>query len=242
MVPSGSSDVSSTDTESTQLLDTVPSSPPPPYEHVLAESHYFDCEYDRDNENEKTDGGLGAGTPMFISEVMHGTACSILNHFDQREGKRFTYGLPVPLAKFRVLTLGTINNHVSKKIYISLCLLGKVLKVQEGIELAAYESIPGDQRINLFEILGDHVPPEVVNNLQAQVDQIVTRRQTSHWWVKNATVLVFDGSEEKNAPKTYLWPEHFQGSCSVGDHMTRIKIRIYERLISVRSSATGIKS
>ncbi|BES95431.1 Hypothetical protein NTJ_08240 [Nesidiocoris tenuis] len=167
MVPSGSSDVSSTDTESTQLLDTVPSSPPPPYEHVLAEStlaaqrgedeeglldeacgadnsynqdrhgeetegeqqdrnrqeqqksnppkeiliihkstkslykalaaqwgitckmsdqcpcldcqsHYFDCEYDRDNENEKTDGGLGAGTPMFISEVMHGTACSIL--------------------------------------------------------------------------------------------------------------------------------------------------------------------
>uniref|UniRef100_A0A0K8SRL0 DUF4802 domain-containing protein n=1 Tax=Lygus hesperus TaxID=30085 RepID=A0A0K8SRL0_LYGHE len=146
MDPSGSSDVSSTDTESTQLLDTVPSSPPPPYEHVLAEStlaghqeglfdeacgegssmergpsqrtqpkeiliihkstkslyralaaqwgitckmsdqcpcldcqsHYFDCEYDRDNENEKTDGGLGAGTPMFISEVMHGTACSIL--------------------------------------------------------------------------------------------------------------------------------------------------------------------
>ena len=47
-----------------------------------------------------------------------------------------------------------------------------IQKVQEGIELAAYESIPGDQRINLFEILGDHVPPEVVNNLQAQVDQV----------------------------------------------------------------------
>lgn len=30
------------------------------------------------NENEKTDGGLGAGTPMFISEVMHGSACAIL--------------------------------------------------------------------------------------------------------------------------------------------------------------------
>jgi hypothetical protein len=41
------------------------------------QSHYFDCEYER-NEQEKTDGGLGAGTPMFISEVMHGTACAIL--------------------------------------------------------------------------------------------------------------------------------------------------------------------
>jgi hypothetical protein len=47
-----------------------------------------------------------------------------------------------------------------------------IQKVQEGIELAAYESIPGDQRINLFEILGEHVPPEVVNNLQSQIDQI----------------------------------------------------------------------
>lgn len=41
------------------------------------QSHYFDCEYDQ-NEQEKTDGGLGAGTPMFISEVMHGTACNLL--------------------------------------------------------------------------------------------------------------------------------------------------------------------
>lgn len=41
------------------------------------QSHYFDCEYDQ-NEQEKTDGGLAAGTPMFISEVMHGTACRIL--------------------------------------------------------------------------------------------------------------------------------------------------------------------
>lgn len=47
-----------------------------------------------------------------------------------------------------------------------------IQKVQEGIELAAYESIPGDQRINLFEILGEHVPAEVVNNLQGQIDQI----------------------------------------------------------------------
>ncbi|XP_049807299.1 uncharacterized protein LOC126249662 [Schistocerca nitens] len=41
------------------------------------QSRYFDCEYDQ-NEQEKTDGGLSAGTPMFISEVIHGTACSIL--------------------------------------------------------------------------------------------------------------------------------------------------------------------
>ncbi|XP_061397411.1 myb-like protein I [Musca vetustissima] len=41
------------------------------------QSHYFDCEYD-DNEHQKTDGGLGAGTPMFITEVMHGSACNIL--------------------------------------------------------------------------------------------------------------------------------------------------------------------
>ncbi|KAL0268370.1 UNVERIFIED_CONTAM: hypothetical protein PYX00_010342 [Menopon gallinae] len=41
------------------------------------QSMYFDCEYDQ-NEQEKTDGGLGAGTPMFISEVMHGSACVLL--------------------------------------------------------------------------------------------------------------------------------------------------------------------
>ncbi|KAG8282591.1 hypothetical protein J6590_033295 [Homalodisca vitripennis] len=47
-----------------------------------------------------------------------------------------------------------------------------IQKVQEGIELAAIESIPANERINLFEILGDHVPPEVVNNLQTQIDQV----------------------------------------------------------------------
>ncbi|XP_030761092.1 uncharacterized protein LOC115886160 [Sitophilus oryzae] len=41
------------------------------------QSHYFDCEYEQ-NEQEKTDGGLGAGTPVFLQEVMHGTACNIL--------------------------------------------------------------------------------------------------------------------------------------------------------------------
>ncbi|RZF32793.1 hypothetical protein LSTR_LSTR011439 [Laodelphax striatellus] len=42
------------------------------------QSHYLDCEYDRDNEQEKTDGGLAAGTPMYLSEVMQGTACTII--------------------------------------------------------------------------------------------------------------------------------------------------------------------
>lgn len=41
------------------------------------QGHYFDCEYDQ-NEQEKTDGGLGAGTPMLTNEVMNGTACCIL--------------------------------------------------------------------------------------------------------------------------------------------------------------------
>ncbi|XP_063983587.1 uncharacterized protein LOC135165816 [Diachasmimorpha longicaudata] len=45
-------------------------------------------------------------------------------------------------------------------------------KVQEGIEVGAYESIPGDHKINLFEILKGQVPPEVINNLQQQVDLI----------------------------------------------------------------------
>jgi len=43
----------------------------------MSQSHYFDCDYEKD-EQEKGDGGLSAGTPMFISEVMHGTACALL--------------------------------------------------------------------------------------------------------------------------------------------------------------------
>ncbi|XP_026668548.1 uncharacterized protein LOC108623976 [Ceratina calcarata] len=70
----------------------IPSSPPPSYEHVIEQKHkslivtylifvefftqscYFDCEYDKN----ESDGGLGAGTPVFISEVMQGTACVLL--------------------------------------------------------------------------------------------------------------------------------------------------------------------
>lgn len=43
----------------------------------IFQSRYFDCEYDK-NEHEKTDGGLGAGTPMFISEVMQDSGCVLL--------------------------------------------------------------------------------------------------------------------------------------------------------------------
>jgi len=42
------------------------------------QSRYFDCEYDPENEQVKTDGGLGAGTPMFLSEVMHGSTCTLI--------------------------------------------------------------------------------------------------------------------------------------------------------------------
>lgn len=48
----------------------------------------------------------------------------------------------------------------------------KIQNVQESIEIAARESIPGNQKINLLEIFGDDVPSEVVSNLQLQVDQI----------------------------------------------------------------------
>lgn len=47
-----------------------------------------------------------------------------------------------------------------------------LIQVQEGIELAAYENLPGNQRVDLFAILGDQVPQEVINNLQSQVDGI----------------------------------------------------------------------
>lgn len=36
------------------------------------QSRYFDCEYDQENEQEKTDGGLGAGTPMFYQKSCTG--------------------------------------------------------------------------------------------------------------------------------------------------------------------------
>ncbi|KAK5645074.1 hypothetical protein RI129_006374 [Pyrocoelia pectoralis] len=48
----------------------------------------------------------------------------------------------------------------------------QIQKVEEGIELGAYENIPGGQRIELLPILGDQLPAEVVNDLQARLDVI----------------------------------------------------------------------
>ena len=47
-----------------------------------------------------------------------------------------------------------------------------IQNVQEGIELAAYENIPGNQKVNLLEILGAEVPSEVIANLQGQIDGV----------------------------------------------------------------------
>ncbi|XP_022904175.1 uncharacterized protein [Onthophagus taurus] len=45
---------------------------------VDCQIHYFDCDSDQ-NEHQKSDGGLSAGTPLFVSELIHGsTPCSIL--------------------------------------------------------------------------------------------------------------------------------------------------------------------
>ncbi|XP_050084578.1 uncharacterized protein LOC126570684 [Anopheles aquasalis] len=44
--------------------------------------------------------------------------------------------------------------------------------VEKGIQLAALESIPGQQHVDLFQLLGDQVPREVISNLQSQVDQV----------------------------------------------------------------------
>lgn len=41
------------------------------------QSGYFDCAYE-ENEHNKSDGGLAAGTPLFLSEILHGSPCNIL--------------------------------------------------------------------------------------------------------------------------------------------------------------------
>ncbi|KAK9884038.1 hypothetical protein WA026_004971 [Henosepilachna vigintioctopunctata] len=42
------------------------------------QSHYFDCSDFDKTEQEKSDGGLSAGTPLFINEAMQGSVCTIL--------------------------------------------------------------------------------------------------------------------------------------------------------------------
>ncbi|XP_015596648.1 zinc finger and BTB domain-containing protein 4 [Cephus cinctus] len=41
------------------------------------QGRYFDCDNERDQQ-QKSDGGLGTITPVYLSEVMHGTACLLL--------------------------------------------------------------------------------------------------------------------------------------------------------------------
>ncbi|XP_011302793.1 uncharacterized protein [Fopius arisanus] len=41
------------------------------------QGRYFDCEFEKD-EQAKTDGGLSASTPMFLSEIIHGSGCVLL--------------------------------------------------------------------------------------------------------------------------------------------------------------------
>lgn len=48
----------------------------------------------------------------------------------------------------------------------------QIQTVDQGIELGAYENIPINQQVRLHEILGAHVPPEVIQNLQRQIDSI----------------------------------------------------------------------
>lgn len=50
--------------------------------------------------------------------------------------------------------------------------LGLPQKVEEGIELGALENIPGNQRVDLFSLLGSQFPLEVVQNLQRQIDSV----------------------------------------------------------------------
>uniref|UniRef100_A0AAG5D7V8 Uncharacterized protein n=1 Tax=Anopheles atroparvus TaxID=41427 RepID=A0AAG5D7V8_ANOAO len=48
----------------------------------------------------------------------------------------------------------------------------RIENVEQGIQVAALESVPGSQRVDLFQLLGDQVPREVITNLQSQVDQV----------------------------------------------------------------------
>lgn len=46
------------------------------------------------------------------------------------------------------------------------------LQVDQGIEVAAYEGIPGNQQVDLKQILGADFPAQVISNLQVQIDSI----------------------------------------------------------------------
>lgn len=46
------------------------------------------------------------------------------------------------------------------------------VQVDQGIEVAAYEGIPGNQQVDLKQILGNDFPAQVISNLQVQIDSI----------------------------------------------------------------------
>jgi hypothetical protein len=43
------------------------------------------------------------------------------------------------------------------------------------VALAAFENIPGNQKVDLFMLLGSQVPQEVISNLQQQIANIQRR-------------------------------------------------------------------
>lgn len=50
------------------------------------------------------------------------------------------------------------------------------MQVEKSVALAAYENIPAGQNFDLFMVLGDQVPREVISNLQQQIENIHRRR------------------------------------------------------------------
>uniref|UniRef100_A0A1B0A3V1 Lipoprotein n=1 Tax=Glossina pallidipes TaxID=7398 RepID=A0A1B0A3V1_GLOPL len=89
----------------------------------------------------------------------------------------------------------------------------QIQNVQEGIELGAYEQIPGNQRINLFEILGDQVPSECENlfnlpsvhdydNSTSVASKITIKRQnTAQFYILGLKVKITTQVGERNQEK-----------------------------------------
>ncbi|XP_031623690.1 uncharacterized protein LOC116341007 [Contarinia nasturtii] len=48
----------------------------------------------------------------------------------------------------------------------------QIQKVESSIPLNELENIPGNQRVDLYAILGSEFPSEVVQNLQRQIDSV----------------------------------------------------------------------
>uniref|UniRef100_A0A336MET2 CSON000533 protein n=2 Tax=Culicoides sonorensis TaxID=179676 RepID=A0A336MET2_CULSO len=78
-----------------------------------------------------------------------------INAFPQKDGAQFTNEAIKQAQSQQLIPAGA-----------------QIQNVQEGIELGAYENIPGSQRVDLFQILGDQVPREVITNLQSQIDNV----------------------------------------------------------------------